>query len=257
MDLNGELISIVSWQKDNLEFCQWLKAFYDQSGAHREGYDSLAVRAKGKGGKKYNDSMNKVATKSGSSNTVGRARKPTTTTYPAKPRVSTRPQRPIGETKTPLKASENKARPVHSNRTSKSTTSGSNSKANVDAKLVKKHAELESRVRELETTVCDIEKERDFYFGKLRSIELFLQIKQDKNWEGCDRENVVENLFKVLYATVDADVLVDEDGQVVPASKDTSYKGDISADLSDALGSNEVSNQLNDTLTSENAGTVE
>jgi len=205
--------------------------------------------------------MNNVATKSGSSNPVGRARKPTTT-YPAKPRVSsTRSQRPIGETKTPLRASENTSRPVHSNRISKSTTTGSNYKANVDAKLVKKNAELESRVSEIETAVCDIEKERDFYFGKLRSIELFLQIKQDKNWEGCEREDVVDNLFKVLYATVDDNVVVDEDGQVVPVSQDPSSQGDISADLSDALGddlgSNEVSDQLNDTIASENVVTVE
>ena len=38
--------------QDNLEFCQWLKAFFDQSGIHRPDYDAVAVRAKGKGGKK-------------------------------------------------------------------------------------------------------------------------------------------------------------------------------------------------------------
>lgn len=41
--------------QDNLEFCQWLKAFYDQSGVVRDDYDAQAVRAKGKGGKQYND----------------------------------------------------------------------------------------------------------------------------------------------------------------------------------------------------------
>ena len=38
--------------QDNLEFCQWMKAFFDRSGAERESYDPNAVRAKGKGGKK-------------------------------------------------------------------------------------------------------------------------------------------------------------------------------------------------------------
>jgi len=210
--------------QDNLEFCQWLKAFYDQSGAHREGYDAIAVRAKGKGGKKYNDSMNKVSIKSGSS-------KPKRSTYPVKSRSSTRQQRPTGETKTPLQASENQSRPVHSNKLSKGATS---TKASVDTQLVNKNAELESRVSELETIVCDIEKERDFYFGKLRSIELFLQIKQDQNWEGCERVDVVDNLFKVLYATVDDNVLVDDDGEILP----------VVAQDSEVLESNESSNAL-------------
>lgn len=37
--------------QDNLEFCQWLKAWHDQQIPNREGYDPAAVRAKGKGGK--------------------------------------------------------------------------------------------------------------------------------------------------------------------------------------------------------------
>ena len=44
--------------QDNLEFCQWLKAFFDMSGADRgDSYDAIAVRAKGKGGKKYNEKI--------------------------------------------------------------------------------------------------------------------------------------------------------------------------------------------------------
>eukprot|EP00562_Extubocellulus_spinifer_P001397 CAMPEP_0178482038 /NCGR_PEP_ID=MMETSP0696-20121128/6522_1 /TAXON_ID=265572 /ORGANISM="Extubocellulus spinifer, Strain CCMP396" /LENGTH=403 /DNA_ID=CAMNT_0020109531 /DNA_START=192 /DNA_END=1403 /DNA_ORIENTATION=- len=37
--------------QDNLEFCQWLKAFHDQQPPLRDGYDPAAVRAKGKGGR--------------------------------------------------------------------------------------------------------------------------------------------------------------------------------------------------------------
>eukprot|EP00751_Fragilariopsis_kerguelensis_P033877 CAMPEP_0170971018 /NCGR_PEP_ID=MMETSP0735-20130129/44973_1 /TAXON_ID=186038 /ORGANISM="Fragilariopsis kerguelensis, Strain L26-C5" /LENGTH=342 /DNA_ID=CAMNT_0011390897 /DNA_START=55 /DNA_END=1083 /DNA_ORIENTATION=+ len=216
--------------QDNLEFCQWLKAFYDQSGAHREGYDGRVVRAKGKGGRKYNDSVNKVATKVGSSKPVSRGTKPATT-FPTKSRVSTRPA--------PLKASENKARPVNTNIFTKNPAMG---KTNTDMKLKKINIELESRISELESSVGDIEKERDFYFGKLRSIELYLQIKQDKKFDGFEMDDVVRNIFKVLYATVDDDVLVDEDGEVVPTMQGSS-KDDISADLSDALGSKEVPNE--------------
>lgn len=215
--------------QDNLEFCQWLKAFYDQSGAYREGYDGAAVRAKGKGGKKYNGTM------SGKSGGVS---KPTRSTYPAaKPRVSTRTtQRPAAA---PLRPAENKTLLVRSEKPSKPNAVDTRL-ASKNAELEAKNVELEKAVGELETVVSDIEKERDFYFGKLRSIELFLQIKQDQNWEACEKEDLVENLFKVLYATVDDDVVVDENGQIGSAvPQDNSFKEDVSVDLSAALASNE------------------
>lgn len=65
----------------------------------------------------------------------------------------------------------------------------------------------------------ELEKERDFYFGKLRNVELMLQVQQDKNFEGSDLDAVVENIFKVLYATADEDVNLDEDGDVLPADE--------------------------------------
>eukprot|EP00536_Pseudo-nitzschia_multiseries_P015992 jgi/Psemu1/69695/estExt_Genemark1.C_9950009 len=212
--------------QDNLEFCQWLKAFYDQSGAYREGYDGAAVRAKGKGGKKYNDTMSKVASKGGAS-------KPTRSNSAARPRAPTRPQRPTPATKKPLRPSENKAQPVRNDGMSKSVTATASAKAEADSKLVAKNTELEKQVSELESAISEVEKERDFYFGKLRSIELFLQIKQDQNWEGCEREDVVDSLFKVLYATAEDEIVIGEDGEIAPAlSQDISQqKEDVDASL--------------------------
>jgi RP/EB family microtubule-associated protein len=83
-----------------------------------------------------------------------------------------------------------------------------------DAQLLKRNTELEAQIRELETTIVDIEKERDFYFGKLRNVELMLQVKQDKGFEACDLDSLVDSIFKVLYATADEDVAVDEEGEV-------------------------------------------
>jgi RP/EB family microtubule-associated protein len=227
--------------QDNLEFCQWLKAFFDQSGAFREDYDAKAVRAKGKGGKKHNETMSKPG--GGTIKTTARrpAVSPRTSTTTAKPRVPARPSGPAttgvagrnnppnNSYKAPLKASlENKTQPT-------SAVTSKNS-SDSDAQLVKKNAELESKIRELETSIADIEKERDFYFGKLRNVELMLQVKQDKNFDGCELESVVENIFKVLYATADEDVAVDEEGEIIPLSgeADTSV---LSAELSAALAS--------------------
>ena len=147
----------------------------------------------------------------------------------SKPKRTTRPvtsrstARPAAATKAPLRASENQVRP---SRTNAKGSAAAQAKANEE--LVKKNTELETKVGELETVVGDVEKERDFYFGKLRSIELFLQIKQDQNWESCEREDVVDNLFKVLYATVDDDVVVTEDGNIVPAGEEPQEVADDS-----------------------------
>jgi hypothetical protein len=79
------------WAKyqDNLEFCQWLKAFYDQSGAVRENYDPNAMHARGKGGKKYNEFLQKTAAKHGSKPLLAvRNRRVTPTPAPRIPIVS-------------------------------------------------------------------------------------------------------------------------------------------------------------------------
>lgn len=237
--------------QDNLEFCQWLKAFYDQSGAVRDDYDPQAVRAKGKGGKLYNDLLQKTAGKFGSKPipAAARARAPvarattsaapsstlakdkpraTTTGSPAtnKARTTTPTKRagPSTTTKAPLKASENRNRATPASSSVHSTKS-----ADADAQLQKKNAELESKIQELEATVSELEKERDFYFGKLRNVELMLQVKQDIMFEGCDLESVVGNIFKVLYATAEEDVEIAEDGEIIPGNSE------VSADISDAI----------------------
>lgn len=213
--------------QDNLEFCQWLKAFFDQSGAYREDYDPLAVRARGKGGKKYNELLDKTAKQHGSKplpaarggvaarRTTASPAKPTTT---ARPRVNTsltatntRPtttSRPTTQSK-PLKVAKNNA--INNNGQSKQISTEA---AVADATLMKKNAELGSKVQELETSVIELEKERDFYFNKLRNIEFMLQILQDKGWEDHDRERVVDKVFQVLYATAEEDVGISEDGEV-------------------------------------------
>jgi RP/EB family microtubule-associated protein len=47
--------------------------------------------------------------------------------------------------------------------------------------------------------VESLEKERDFYFGKLRDVEILLQ-----SYAGSDKATV-DALFKILYAADDAD----------------------------------------------------
>jgi RP/EB family microtubule-associated protein len=210
--------------QDNLEFCQWMKAFYDQSGADRENYDPNAVRAKGKGGKKYNEFLQKTASKHGSKPLpVGRLNtRPRVTPVSSAPRQpKPQPTRPTTTTttrttgarpapakpKAPLKPSVNNTRNVKE-------AAKAEGKAEADAQLKKKNVEITAQVEVLEASVAELEKERDFYFGKLRNIELMLQVQSDKNFEGCDLEGVVGGIFKVLYATAEEDVVVADDGEV-------------------------------------------
>lgn len=51
-----------------------------------------------------------------------------------------------------------------------------------------------------------LEKERDFYFGKLRDIELYLQANQDQ------ATPLSENVLKILYASEEEKVNIDEKG---------------------------------------------
>ena len=68
---------------------------------------------------------------------------------------------------------------------------------------------MKEQITTLKTTVSGLERERDFYFGKLRDVEILLQ-----TYNGADVE-LVNKLFKILYATEEDFATVDETGQEV------------------------------------------
>lgn len=65
-------------------------------------------------------------------------------------------------------------------------------------------AELMQQVNVLKLTVEDLEKERDFYFGKLRNIELICQENEGEN------DPVLQRIVDILYATDEGFVIPDE-----------------------------------------------
>ncbi|KAL0603808.1 Microtubule-associated protein RP/EB family member 1 [Plecturocebus cupreus] len=66
-------------------------------------------------------------------------------------------------------------------------------------------AELMQQVNVLKLTVEDLQKERDFYFGKLWNIELIFQN------EG-ENDPVLQRIVDILYATDEGFVIPDEGG---------------------------------------------
>ena len=70
--------------------------------------------------------------------------------------------------------------------------------------------QLNCQVVELKLSIDGLEKERDFYFGKLRDIELMVQETVDNEDSSELEEKLLsQRLLDILYAT--------EDGFAVPA----------------------------------------
>ncbi len=162
--------------QDNLEFMQWLKRYFDLN-YNGEPYDAIGRR---KGHDLfYIGSGNKPVKKTGTGAGAGASRK------------KYNPPSSTGATKKFTK-------PAGS-----AVGGGAGSAAQK-----KKITELEGEVAELKLTSDTLEKERDFYFGKLRDIEVLLQAHQD------NETPVVDMVLKILYATEDEKVEVDESGNL-------------------------------------------
>jgi microtubule-associated protein, RP/EB family len=194
--------------QDNLEFCQWLKAFFDQSGCSRSTeYNPSAVRSRGKGGAKYNETM-------GNGKSCGAV------VSRPRPTASTSRSAPVVNASAKAKAistADRFSQPLRERKSNDVATKTNTSNPVADAELLLKNQELLTKIDELEIAVLDTEKERNFYFEKLRNVEIILQVHQEKRTGETDPEHLVENVFKILYATAEDNLTVNEDGYVVPA----------------------------------------
>ncbi|XP_013187676.1 microtubule-associated protein RP/EB family member 1 [Amyelois transitella] len=155
--------------QDNFEFLQWFKKFFDANYGGTE-YDALAQREglpMGHGG----SSAPRSAT------TAAAAKKPVAPIA----KVAARPQT-IGKANSTVRSP-----PVNLSRLNQSGKG--------DAKLLD---DLNHQVNELKATVDGLEKERDFYFGKLRDIEVICQEMEEQQ-----NAPIVQKILEILYATED------------------------------------------------------
>ncbi|EFA06785.2 microtubule-associated protein RP/EB family member 1 isoform X2 [Tribolium castaneum] len=150
--------------QDNFEFLQWFKKFFDANYRGNE-YDALSCRsgeAMGGGGANAPRSTNSLM-----------ARK-TVPTSPAK----TAPAKPIGRAMPKV----NTVRPITKNPQNKGGDAG-------------RLDELTNQIADFKITIDGLEKERDFYFGKLRDIEVMCQESEDA------QNPLIQKILDVLYAT--------------------------------------------------------
>lgn len=150
--------------QDNLEFLQWSKRFWDQYFPGGE-YDAVA-RRKGAGAPPAAAAPAPAPVTSARTSGAGAAARRGTT-----PTTAAAPARSVGGI---------------------SAGGGGGAAA----------AALKQELNTMKETVAGLERERDFYFSKLRDIELLLQQACDENPELEKEENgLIKQVQTILYST--------------------------------------------------------
>ena len=181
---------------DNLEFMQWFKRFFELQVSDKGDYDCKGRRALGKGGAAI-PSASPGSAPSVPGRATGVASR---VVVPPKPPAAGAPK--VASPKPTLAS----VAAVAKKGTGSSSSSGSGGGAaggsglrQEFAALKHAHAEAVRGGNELRTEMEGLEKERDFYFSKLRDIEILMQDLED-NGKGND---LTASVFKILYATQD------------------------------------------------------
>jgi len=172
--------------QDNFEFVQWFRKFFDANYDGSE-YDPVAAR----GGEPLGGAG-------------GPARKPMARAPASRAPAANRTAKPaIGGAGRPVgKAAPRPAGSANNTTRSAAPASGYGArspagKASGDTAAQAKVEELTAQLREMKLTVDGLEKERDFYFSKLRDIEVLCQEHESEELP------VLKSIMDILYATED------------------------------------------------------
>ncbi|XP_039759022.1 microtubule-associated protein RP/EB family member 1 isoform X2 [Pararge aegeria] len=176
--------------QDNFEFLQWFKKFFDANYGGSE-YDAMVAREG-------------LPMGHGSAGAPQHRAPPPAVRKPAAPvaKVAARPQIIVKANSTV------RSPPVNLSRLNQS--------AKGDSKLVD---DLNHQINELKATVDGLEKERDFYFGKLRDIEVICQEMEEQQ-----NAPIVQKILDILYATEDGFAAPEEvDGETPHPPEEDEY----------------------------------
>ncbi|KQS71004.1 uncharacterized protein Dere_GG23222, isoform F [Drosophila erecta] len=173
--------------QDNFEFLQWFKKFFDANYDGRD-YDASAVREGAPMG------FGSGAVKS----LPGTAASGVSSSYRRGPTATTRPA-----TTSTMKPTVSKVLPRTNNAAPASRiTAGANSTGTVkknDASNSVNNQQIEemsNQVMDMRINLEGLEKERDFYFSKLRDIEILCQEADD-----AEAHPIIQKILDILYAT--------------------------------------------------------
>jgi len=165
---------------DNLEFIQWLK-HYCTNVSSTEGYSGMAER------EKYHPGLGKKDKRwagAGKASAGGGALKPSASNNkPAAVRVAAK-------------------KPAASKAAKPAADSGSAKSAKEIQELKTQVAEKAEAATDLQLNIDALEKERDFYFGKLRDIEILCQEREGDQMDD-NLSTLVDAIKAIMYATDD------------------------------------------------------
>lgn len=169
---------------ENFEFVQWFKKFFDANYSGEMDYDPIEAR----GGIEVGEKPRGLAAASSRPAPAVRAPLKAAPSASSSAGAARRPQAAVAPT------AKSRAAPSASSTSAPAAPNASQNNANAQAIV-----DLEEQLKEMQMSVDALEKERDFYYGKLRSIEIMCTDK-----EGDDEMGVlVGQIFEVLYATED------------------------------------------------------
>lgn len=221
--------------QDNLEFLQWVKKYWDQ---HFNGgpYDAIARRRGAQG-------SNEVTSGNGGSYSGGSVR--------AAGRTSRSSEINSGSRNSPIKSRSSilGSRKVNQNINNNNNSSFSNSnisnnniikqkqeednhnaeqlihlenelknKDNIIIELQEINERNEVELQEIRGAVEQLEKERGFYFEKLREIEIYIQQKQEDSSTDDFTSTSLKDIINILYKTEEGFEIPESTEEVVEAS---------------------------------------
>jgi microtubule-associated protein, RP/EB family len=186
--------------QDNLEFLQWIKAYYEQNVPQNLEYDAVARR----GGKPHSATASVAVSAPPAASAPSTVEKPrrTTASKPVASKAEKKESKREGEKKREVEPSATttttsaKSQPLRN-----AVNTGNNSRTRSSSKpdqamtaLSSELTDLNKKYSALQLKLDRAEQERDFYFSKLRDVEIWSQTHPDPK-NAC-----VLEVQSILYA---------------------------------------------------------
>jgi len=175
--------------QDNLEFLQWMKCFWDRDGgaAKMEDYDPRGARE---------DKPLPSWVKG-----VGAMAAPQKTRTTPLEKENLRPSSAVNVEKRPDSAQKQQKsgyRPTTPSMAKPGNSQG-DSPARAAALLQTELSAVKDDLADMRLTCDGLEKERDYYFRKLRKVEILCSTLQAQMNEDATPKNIVDNILEILY----------------------------------------------------------
>lgn len=189
--------------QDNLEFLQWMKCYWEREGSGRTDYDPIQARE--------SKPVPPWARAGGGAGVIRPGEKEN-----LRPRPSARGEPAANSVRSPpAKPAMTKTMPSSARVPSRSATTSLDNDYNLQAdidslqranenyktQVAAQHEELQ----EHRATLDGLERERDYYFTKLRDIEILCSTLQAQMTPGLTAEALIKDIQGILYAEKDDD----------------------------------------------------